>query len=297
MRSRPILVGLLAVASAIVIGQHGVQAAESECVLVPGSPPRVECTVKRTTQGGTELMVDLAGPAELPLVWSRVRSSGPPGATFNCYYEVTEGNTTTQVVGVGWAVFITNTETGEFRLADFVCEYPGEDPPQPPPPPPGIDRLIEDQREVLALETGLSPPVERRGVSQLATWFWCDGPRSTSLDLSLDGYRIVAAVGVERVAWTIDGPDGVTERSADGCGEAPPADSSGETAAATWTPNEPGTSTILLTTTWSGIWELTYTDPTFGAVALGTFDLGALEVESEPISYDVYEIQSVGVGP
>ena len=34
-----------------------------------------------------------------------------------------------------------------------------------------------------------------------------------------------------------------------------------------------------------------------GAVDLGTFDLGAIVLASEPIMYEVYEIQSVGVGP
>jgi hypothetical protein len=253
--------------------------------------------VRRAEPGGPARSVDIDGEGPLPIVWSRILSNGLPGATFDCYYEALADGEVTEVHGVGWAVFFTNAATGETTLAGLVCEYPGEDPPQPPPPPPDVDWFVEDQRQVLALETGLSPSAERRGVSQLPTWFWCNGPQSTGLALSLDGYQIAAEVGIESVVWSIDGPDGVTERSAPGCGAEPAIDSSGEAAAATWTPNESGESVIVLTTTWSGTWELTYNDPTFGAVDLGAFDLGTLEVDSEPVLYEVYEIQTVGVGP
>jgi hypothetical protein len=152
------------------------------------------------------------------------------------------------------------------------------------------------EREIVELDTGMSPSAERRGVSQLETWFWCDGDAPITLELGLDGYAIEATVGLERVEWVIDGPDGVIVREAETCGTEPPVGSDGDGAAATWTPNEPGVSTIQLHAWWSGSWWLTYTYPGLTPLVLGPFDLVFDDVTSDPISYEVYEIQSVGVG-
>lgn len=254
------------------------------------------CTIiRRAEPGGPAIERDIDGPGPLPIIWSRQLSNGLPGALYDCYYEETVGNTTTEVFGVGWAVFMTNRDSGEIRLAGFDCEYPGEDPPQPPPPPPTPGAIVEQSRGLTELTTGLSPSAARQGVSQLETWFWCEGAEAITLNPTLDGYSIVAQVGVDGLVWQIDGPDGSIERTADSCGSEPHPDSDGDGAAARWTPNEPGVSTIVQTATWAGSWSLTYTDPTFGTFDLGTFPFPAVPVVSAPITYEVYEIQTVGV--
>ena len=253
--------------------------------------------VRRAEAGGPARSVDIDGPGPLPLIWSRTLSNGLPGATFTCYVEETIGGVVNEVFGVGWAVFITNSDTGEMRLAGFDCEYPGEDPPQPPPPPPTPGEIVEESRAVVELTTGLSPSAARRGVSQLETWLWCEGAQTTTLNPSLGGYEIKAEIGLESVVWAIDGPDGAVTRSAEVCGSAPAATSDGFGAAARWTPNEAGVSAIVQTAMWGGTWSLTYTDPALGTFDLGTFPFPSVPVVSEPISYEVYEIQSVGVGP
>jgi hypothetical protein len=285
------------VAAAATFGSAATAKAEEQCVLDLTSQDFICTIILHERPGGPPLDVDLDGPGGLPIVWSRVSSNGLPGATFTCYYEEVNGTETTQVFGVGWAIIITNTDTGEVRLADFVCEYPGEDPPQPPPPPPDVDQMVRDQRRVFELDTGLSPPVERRGVSQLETWFWCDYDAPRDLILSLGGYEIDATVDVVSVTWTIDGPDGLIERTATDCGAEPAVRSTGADAAATWTPNEPGDHRIQLTARWEGVWSLGYVDPAFGVVDLGVFDLGSVDVAAAAFDYSVYEIQTVGVAP
>ena len=269
--------------------------AEPECWWDEAAKTTVCRIVRRATAGGPPIRRDIDGPGPLPIIWSRQLSNGLPGAIYSCYSVETVGNTTTEIFGVGWAVLLTNRDTGEIRLAGFDCEYPGEDPPQPPPPPPTPGAIVEQSQGLTELTTGLSPSAARRGVSQLETWFWCDGAEAITLNPALDGYSIVAQIGVDGLVWQIDGPDGSMQRTADSCGSEPDPNSDGDGAAARWTPNEPGVTTIVQTATWAGSWSLTYTDPTFGPFDLGTFPFPTVPVVSAPISYEVYEIQTVGV--
>jgi hypothetical protein len=256
------------------------------------------CTIfKRASPGGPQVEVDVDGSGPLPIVWSRRLSDGLPGASFSCFREETDGLTTTQVFGVGWAVFVTDRDTGASRLVGFDCEYPGEDPPVPPPLAPSPGAIVEQSRDLLGLEIGLSPSVERRGVSQLETWLWCEGPQSVTLDPELDGYSISAEVVVASVLWRIDGPDGVVELGSDSCGRAPLVGSDGGSAAAGWTPNEPGVSSITQSVSWAGSWSLRYEDPAVGLIDLGTFPFPAVTVVADPVLYEVYEIQTVGIAP
>lgn len=238
---------------------------------------------------------DSVGP---PLEWSRTRIQDNPGAPPSCGSR--EVDTPAGPViewGVPWLIVIQNTDTNAYVLIRLECQYSGEDPPEPPPPPPDLAEIATDQGQAFALETGVNPPRERRGVSQLPTWLWCSNAGPVDVEATVWPHRASAQAVVTKVTWTIDGPDGRIERSAQDCGSEPPLDSDGSAAAATWTPNEPGVSTITLTTEWSAQWRYTYFDPVLGAVDLGTFDLGAIVLASEPILYEVYEIQSVGVGP
>ena len=132
-------------------------------------------------------------------------------------------------------------------------------------------------------------------MSQLPTWLWCDDASTVDVVAEVPPYRASARAVVTEVSWTIEGPDGTITKSADRCGSAPDVDSDGSDAATTWTPNLPGTSTITMTTTWSAQWTYTYVDPFAGSVMIGTFDLGEIPMRSEPFSYEVYEIQTVGV--
>lgn len=291
------LVFFAVVATWLITTGGFVRAGERQCVWDDQAEAFVCTIIRRASPGGTAVEVDIDGPGPLPIVWSRRLSNGLPGALYDCYYEETVGAELNQVFGVGWAVLITNSDTGEIRLAGFDCEYPGEDPPQPPPPPPTPGEIVEESRAIVELEMGLSPSAAQRGVSQLETWLWCEGEQSATLNPSLGGYEITAVIGVESVAWAIDGPDGAVTRSADGCGSAPAPTSDGSGAAAFWTPNEAGVSAIVQTATWGGTWSLTYTDPTLGSFDLGTFPFTSVPVVSPPVTYEVYEIQSVGVGP
>ncbi|MDJ0768366.1 MAG: hypothetical protein QNJ12_06210 [Ilumatobacter sp.] len=237
--------------------------------------------------------VDLDGPDGLPLRWARFKIADSPGAPVSCERIEADG---AQTFGVPWLITLTNTDTGQLLSARGFCEWPGVPPPPPPPPPPTRTDIEIDQDQVFALETGLNPPVRKRGVSQLPTWFWCSNDGAVDVDATLPPYRAAAVVEVVELTWTVEGPDGQAELVATDCGSEPPIDSDGASAAATWTPNLPGESTITLTTTWSGTWTYTYLDPIFGAIDLGTFDLGAISVTSAPVVYDVYEIQTVGRG-
>lgn len=294
MKGRALVLVAVLLAS---VTPHPAVAADRRCDWDDLAEAFVCVIVRRAEPGGPARSVDIDGDGPLPIVWSRTLSNGLPGATYDCYYDVVIDGEVNEVHGVGWAVFYTNTDTGELTLAGFVCEYPGEDPPQPPPTPPTPGDIVEQSRAVVELTTGLSPSASRRGVSQLETWLWCEGAQTATLDPTLDGYQIVAEIGVESVTWAIDGPDGSAVRSADGCGTAPPPASNGAGAAARWTPNEPGWSTIQQTTSWGGSWSLTFTDPVLGPVNLGTFAFPLVAVASPAVQYEVYEIQSVGVGP
>lgn len=256
-----------------------------ECVVIkPPDAPDIEQEVG-----------DATGP---PLKWSRTHIQDSVGAPPSCpAREVATPSGPVLEWGIPWLIVIQNTDTGDFVLIRLECQYSGEDPPDPPPPPPGLDQIATDQGAAFALETGLNPPQARRGVSQLPTWLWCSNDGPVDVEATVWPHRASARAVVTNVTWTIEGPDGRIERSAQHCGSEPDPESDGSAAAATWTPNEPGVSTITLTTEWSAQWTYTYFDPVLGAVDLGTFDLGSIVLASEPITYEVYEIQSVGVGP
>jgi hypothetical protein len=39
-------------------------------------------------------------------------------------------------IGSGYVVSLVNEDTQELLYLDYICHWPGEQPPQPPPPPP-----------------------------------------------------------------------------------------------------------------------------------------------------------------
>ncbi len=272
-----------------------VAAQEVRCHRAPGG--LLKCVVVAPAPA-PNVTADLGGPVGPPLRWSRSRIQDNPGAPPSC--GAREVDTPAGPViewGIPWLIVIQNTETLEFVLIRLDCQYSGEDPPEPPPPAPDLEQIAMDQGAVFSLDTGVNPPQERRGVSQLPTWLWCSNAGPVNVEATVWPHRASARAVVTNVTWTIEGPDGRADRSAQECGSEPDPDSDGSAAAAMWTPNEAGVSTITLTTEWSAQWTYTYFDPVIGAVNLGTFDLGTVEATSEPISYEVYEIQSVGVGP
>lgn len=253
------------------------------CIVVaPPSAPNV-----RTSLGGD------VGP---PLQWSRTLILDSPGAPPTCPARPVDTPAgPVDEFGRPWLIVVQNTETLEFVLIRSECQYSGDDPPDPPPPPPTPGSIALDQEPVFALDTGINPPITGRGVSQLPTWFWCNNAGSINVSATVRPWRASAVATVEQVVWAIEGPDGEQTVSGPSCGREPDIDSDGSDAAAAWTPNEPGISTIQLTTTWSAEWTYTFFDPVLGPVDLGTFDLGLLPIASAPFDYDVYEIQTVGV--
>ncbi len=258
---------------------------EYTCVVVVPSP-------------APNVTTDLGGPVGPPLRWSRTRIQDSVGAPPSCGARTVDTPAgPVSEWGIPWLIVIQNSETLEFVLIRLDCQYSGEDPPEPPPPAPDLEQIAVDQDAVFSLATGVNPPQERRGVSQLPTWLWCSNAGPVDVEATVWPHRASARAVVTNVTWTIEGPDGIAERSAQECGSEPDPDSDGSAAAAMWTPNEAGVSTITLTTEWSAQWTYTYFDPVLGAVDLGTFDLGTVEATSAPIAYEVYEIQSVGVGP
>lgn len=247
------------------------------------------CTITYTARpGGPELDVDLDGPGGLPLSWRRVLSNGLPGATFICYYQTTDGVTTTEFRGVGWAVYLINTETGEVLSLNFDCEWPGEDPPQPPPPPPTAGELAQSAKDLLTIETSVNPDQNAGGITGLDSWLWCTDPGERATGVSLRGWTATATMSSASYVWTIAGPSSA-QRHSTSCGSAPQRGSvTGGDAAAIWQPQTKGEYQIVLTSTWWGTWTLEY-----GGVVTGTFILGPVEIDAARVTYPVDEFVAV----
>lgn len=288
----------LAVSACVLIGFSGEPTEAQEVACSQNSEGEYTCLVV-AARVSPNRSVDIGGPSGPPLVWARTFVPDNLGAPPACERVVDTPAGPVPEQGRSWLITIRNSDTGQLVLVRSECQWSDDAPPDAPPPTPSVQSLVSDSDvgSAFALDTGLSPPQNRRGVSQLPTWLWCSNTGPVDVEATVLPHRASAQASVTKVTWTIDGPDGRVDRVAAECGSEPDIESDGSSAAAIWTPNEAGHSTITLTAEWSAQWTYTYFDPVLGAVDLGTFDLGVIEVDSEPISYEVYEIQSVGVGP
>jgi len=257
-------------------------------------PPKPRVTVTEQP-GGPDSVVRIEST---PLVWQRYYVPGMPIEPLPCERIIETTDQITVERAAQWIVIVTNTDTGDLVANYTYCEWPGEDPPAPPPPPPPPTTTVETDeatRALLTVDTHLNPPVDGiGGVSQLPTWMWCDDPGPVNVEASTSGSIARAQAVIDHLDWTITGPDGTINLTANTCGTEPAPDSNGTTAAATWTPNRTGDSLVTLTTTWTGTWQTQLYLPRHGWITAGPFNLDPITITSEPIAYHIVEIQTVG---
>ena len=125
------------------MGAHGVARADDRrCELDPDTG-QLKCVL--VAQPSPPLSVRLS--VELPLVWKRL--------PFNDWEMVARGHGCTRStadvteIGVGYVVTLINTATLEQLYLDYVCEWPGGEPPEPPPPPPTQAELVQANTQAL----------------------------------------------------------------------------------------------------------------------------------------------------
>jgi hypothetical protein len=211
---------------------------------------------------------------ELPIVWSRTpfQPADPLSNGWGCI-RTTNGVTE---IGAGYVIVLENTATGEQLFLDYVCEWPGEDPPVPPPPPPTPGQLAEDNDETLTLTAALSPASSIGGLTGLDSWLWCNDPGEVAAQAALNGWVADGSVRVVEVGWEIDGPSGLVSNTLSCGSESAPA--------LTWTPETMGDHSIVVTTVWAGTWDLTW-----NGIPMGTYPLGPLALTADLVVYPVDE--------
>jgi hypothetical protein len=210
---------------------------------------------------------------ELPLEWIRVSMNVDEliARGIGCVRDVPGG----VEIGVGYAIALNNTATGEQLYLDFVCTWPGEPPPQPPPAPPTPGELAAANAQVLMLEPSLSPTPAIGGLTGLDSWLWCADPGPVGTGVSLRGWTAGGSVQLVQLGWEI-GTD-VLAQTSTSCG-------SQDAPSVTWTPEAVGEYPITLTSVWAGSWELTW-----NGIPMGTFPLGPVSLTSPPQPYPVDE--------
>lgn len=218
---------------------------------------------------------------ELPLEWKRIPFN--VGELVTLGYGCVRTNAGVTELGVGYVVTLTNTATLEQLYLDYVCEWPGEDPPEPPPPPPTQAELAEANAQALQVQPTMSPPSAIGGLTGLDSWFWCSDPGAVSTGVTLRGWVADGAVEVVQLGWEIDGP-GDTASTSTSCG-------SEQAPSVAWTPETEGTYQVALTAVWAGTWGLTW-----NGVPMGSFPLGpmSLTAPAQPYLVDEYRGELTG---
>jgi hypothetical protein len=148
------------------------------------------------------------------------------------------------------------------------------------PPPPTVAE-IQDAVPLPRFDIATSPI--RRGLTGLATWFWCDAPTTESVTVSIRGYRVVAEAHAIEFEWLTG--DGHSYFS-DTCGEEPDPEGDGYGAAARHTYETKDFYALELRIGWSG----SYTFSGHGRRRTG--DLGGVTTVSSR-RYPVSEVRAV----
>lgn len=264
------LVALVAVLT--VLGTPAIALAGDDhkrCELDPDTG-QLKCVL--VAQPSPPLSVPLS--KELPLVWKR--------APFNDWEMVARGHGCARSVdavteiGIGYVVTLINQATLDQLYLDYVCEWPGEGPPEPPPPPPTQAELVEANTQALHVAATASPSAAIGGLTGLESWLWCTDPGPVATGVALRGWSAAGAVEIVQLGWEIDGPSSVADTST-ACGsEVAPSVS--------WTPETKGEYGVALTAVWAGTWELTW-----NGVPMGSFPLGPIALTSPSQMYPVDE--------
>jgi len=261
---------LVVVVVILSLGAHDVARADDRrCELDPDTG-QLKCVL--VAQPSPPLSVRLS--VELPLVWKRL--------PFNDWEMVARGHGCTRStaditeVGIGYVVTLINTATLEQLYLDYVCEWPGGEPPEPPPPPPTKAELVQANTQALQVGPTASPPGSIGGLTGLDSWFWCADPGAVATGVTLRGWTASGAVEVVQLGWEVDGPGGTADTSTS-CG-------SEEAPSVSWTPETSGEYAVTLTAVWAGTWDLTW-----NGIPMGSFPLGPISLTAPAQAYPVDE--------
>lgn len=261
---------VLLVVAALVAGVPGVvRADERRCKLDPDTG-QLKCVL--VAQPSPPRSVRLS--KELPLVWQRTPFDVPE--TIAQGHGCTRSVDAVNEVGAGYIVTLINEVTLEQLYFDYVCEWPGDDPPEPPPPPPTQAELVEANTQALRIQPTTSPSSTIGGLTGLDSWFWCADPGTVATSVALRGWTAGGSVKVVQLGWEIDGPTSIADTStACGTEDAP---------SVSWTPETKGVYDLTLTAVWAGTWALTW-----NGVPMGSFPLGPISLTSPIQAYPVDE--------
>lgn len=269
MRSARRAVWVTAVIAATLVAPAVANADERTCNLDPVSG-LLKCTLVASPAPPLERRLG----DDLPLVWRRMAMNVGEliARGIGCVREV--GDITE--IGSGYVVSLVNEATQELLYIDYICQWPGEQPPQPPPPPPTPGELRDANAQVLALDPVASPDPAIGGLTGLDSWFWCEDPGEVATGVNLRGWTASGQVSLVYVGWSTTGPAGMSQSSTS-CG-------SQESPSVTWTPETKGTYQLTLTSTWAGTWDLSW-----NGIPVGAFPLGPISLTSAPQPYPVDE--------
>jgi hypothetical protein len=268
-----LLCGFLLVATVTWLDPAATLADERTCELDPDTG-QLKCVLVAQPAPAKEHRL----AAALPLVWHRVpmQVEDLVARGVGCVRDVPGG----VEIGAGYVVWLENEVIGLNLYLDFVCQWPGEDPPEPPPPPPTEEDFRAAYANTIALSPSMSPGPAIGGLTGLDSWFWCTDPGPVAVDVNLRGWTAAGEVEVVQVAWEVGGPDGVSDVSTS-CG-------SEDAPSVTWTPETMGAHSIALTSTWAGTWALTW-----NGILMGSFPLGPVSLGGAPQPYPVDEYRGV----
>lgn len=223
-----------------------------------------------------------AAEARIPLQWIRI--AGSPRTTtaggtqvFSCPPVDVDGD---MFVGLPYRTELINTDTGAVVRSTFECVYPGQAPPSPPPPPPTVAEFVDAVGEVLVVAAQINPNPAWGGITGLDTWLWCDEPGDVPVAATLRGWTAAAVLSPVQYHWQIDGASGPALINTSVCGTEP-------VPGAVWMPETRGDHEIELAATWAGTWTLSYSGAT-----TGTFVLGPVSLDGDPVPYPVGEFDS-----
>lgn len=261
---------VVGVAALVAVGiESGVARADEKTCVIDQVSGLLECTLIASPAPPRRVKLS----EDLPLEWIRVSMNVDEliARGIGCVRD----NAGVREIGVGYAIALNNTETGEQLYLDFVCTWPGEPPPQPPPTPPTPAELAAANAQALTLSPSLSPSTSIGGLTGLDSWLWCTDPGPVGTGVSLRGWTATGGVELVQVGWEI-GPDELA-RTSTSCG-------SEDAPSVTWTPESVGEYPVVLTAVWAGSWDLSW-----NGIPMGTFPLGPVSLTSPPQLYPVDE--------
>ena len=287
-------IGAVTASSLVTVSISSVDA-QSVCTI--DQETRKQSCVIVTPPGGPDRRVDYPNSS---ITWVRInfgtRDNDAVG-TLRCPVrtEVIDG-VDTEIYGTMWAIAIFSDDTTAPGFVDSVCEYPGDTPPEPPPPPPTEAQYVDAIEELLQVDFELSPPPEFEGITGLDTWFWCDTPDTSVIEpIELAGWSVGSTMNAVSFAWSVTNEEiGFNGAGFEGleCGEEPDLDGDRREAAWIWQPQGIGDYTVGFAVDWFGFWTQSYQ-----GVVIGTFPLGPVEIDADPIVYPVDEYVGVLVHP